>query len=1085
MRNYFFIIILSLIFHTDAFSVGGEDELNSKKRKNIKQEIIQHIQSVSLNFHFDFDAFKLCKDDFFEESRKILLDPIHQIDMIVALVKITQNTNLDLNDRLQCLELLFSSRKEISSNSDKRWWKKSEAAAEDMISAQPINLYMCLFGNFSQSLQTFIKKSLINKFNFNFNNFQYIHDLFQNMKEENRNKIVKFIKTIMFDEQDFNFFIDLCKELHFLNPDNLLKIIDIIEDPLYTTNDCLDQYLLQISAIVNMNVKTDIIKPNWLRQYLLLQTSAIPNMNTKIAIYAFVILQENINQNNFRTLFEALKDVHEENLEQMVNILKMIPATAKYTSVTVSNPNAPNQALICSIIKAIESIKTDKRYEIVGYTLDLLENDENNSFGELIEILTDIDKSDNYLKEVMEKLKNIKAHLKLKRAPCILSDYNLDILCMLDISSMNESNNNIKENINYLDILRMYKSKYNFKEHINYLEIVTKYVSKKKCSVNELHNSGLSHYFLIDKNHPDKNNFLKVETFLENNCDIKNFLATLNIFENFNDEEFKKLTNLFSLEKIKLIDSFIFPSDLNFLDSIKSFLNEEKFKIAINNYNDISRKLTYHLNERNDIFHILNDVFYFTKEFPNDLFQKMIQNIPGYRFDPHFHAKRSYKELLNKMLYNLYQRSELPDRKKIEDFLSTSLKSSNENMANAACFFVIEHFEDMHMIQEQDLVQFAIRVRTLLDQSEDPKSPYKIQRNLENKRQSEISFENLRHFQFIKSNSKDYKLCLNPSFFKKLSEMQVDLSSAPFIDPMIIQMMLNVIEARLNPNLSNQIKAIAGMNFVDIKEGATGENNYLENLLKCDNSYIAAQLKCILNNLSKLNVEDGNETELSTQEMAIVKTFASILECGTGRDGAINEAYLQLDNKFKLKTLSNHIFDSMVMDRNLATTPKACEFLYSALNGLVENMFSGTNDLMLEICKEETIEEIHEPVHQGLYLRNLIGNLVGSWHKVKFDLNAGLYYTPLLALSRQEALELFYKHAHTSLKNLITIIQAKINNQINTLDGAALYNELFKLLNEDKTSFELDENDAPVITRDGTIKVLVQIGALEEDNRLF
>ncbi|MDP3533591.1 MAG: hypothetical protein Q8S31_09940 [Alphaproteobacteria bacterium] len=574
-----------------------------------------------------------------------------------------------------------------------------------------------------------------------------------------------------------------------------------------------------------------------------------------------------------------------------------------------------------------------------------------------------------------------------------------------------------------------------------------------------------------------------------NFSNINDFLTFFNIFDILNDKEYQKLLTLFTVDEIKKIKYLYLPKFADLIQFILPLFSDGKNKIIIEHIGEYFLKTNCSYEERMELI-VLKKIILFANKLPDAFFKTFIMNIAKIVPDAlvdfgEDEIDDAYRYSIDELLYGFYINSDERQKKELIHFLPEALISEDELLVSGVSYFISERYEDVGLTEEDELVQLAIRVQTLLDQSQDPQNPYKIHRDLNDKRKAEISFENLQQFQFIKGSSQDYRLCLNPSFFKKLSEMQVDLSSAPSIDPMIIRVMLHVIEARLNPNLLSQIQTIAGMRFGDIKEGAIGKNNYLENLLKCDNSYIAAQLKCILHNLSQLETKDGSDAKLSTQEMAIVKTFASILNCSTGRDGAINEAYLQLDNEFKLQTMSKNIFDSIAMDRNLATTPKACEFLYGTLNGLVENMFSGTNDLMLDICKEGTIEDIKEPVHQGLYLRNLIGDLVGSWHRVKFDLHAQLYYTPLLALLRQEALELFYKHAHASLRGLIQIVQTKINNQINALDGAALYCEFFQLLGEDVSSFELDEKDAPMITLDGTIKVLVQIGALEEDDRLF
>ncbi|MDP3531781.1 MAG: hypothetical protein Q8S31_00615, partial [Alphaproteobacteria bacterium] len=1117
-----------------------------KKPRTVKNQIIQDIECRQLNLN-DYES---CLGEFFEESKKLLLD-IDQRDLMQeALLKIARDPKIDTLIRYNCAKLLYSSTaKDVfdPNQADLAHRAAGITAIEEISRSHPIDILENIYEEENAALASLVLQKVKDHFAYKFCKSK---GLFLENLPEGSNEVAVILREnfntfgtnfcITQDDLRLDLFIKSlknrldCKKIcffikyYFGNDPDLFIYFDFFKGndwlSIYVSLEAIQEYALRLGfkALVDLRDQIVIhlknIKPE-ARLKIINQIQSIPENRMNLHAMLFLLgrlghcdndklphlteflgrfswnelrfedtrdlgivtdfhvcfkkMIQNINGQDIKDFeffvecFDELK-IFDINIKKVVNFYNQI--YSHYNSVGFRNAMQKFKeskelfvySLDLDIDKHIAGAKLSWFLDNFNYYvlhkkfspfIDWREVDEFSSVGEFFKAATEMSK---------DNVENIIETMKYIQSICqnILGKEKLFKLC------------NTR-----LFIFPLFFENIKVEEYLQKMKKLIDFLCNQfgGIDVDDLYR--IANYFDFKTNKSFANKTDEVIKILKDDLNVKNFLIFSNILENFNDEEYQQFLKIFSVDEIKEIEHLCDSQITDFIKFIMPKFKNNKNKIIIEN---IGECLFDNYYKRSKKLELLKKVIFFANSLPDSLFEIFVKNaIDLLRFG------NNYYRWIRFTLKEIYEKSDKKTKKELNQFLRDAIYLPDENIALGASHFVTKEFEVIGLTEEDEFVQQAIRVRILLDQSDDPKNPYKIYRDLENKRISEISFENLRQFQFIKGNFKDYKLSLNPSFFKKLSEMQVDLSSAPFIDPMIIQVMLNVIEARLNPNLLNQIQTITKMSFADIKIGATYENNYLENLLKCGNSYIPAQLKCILNKLSKLEAKDGSETELSTQEMAIVKTLASILNCTTGRDGAINEAYLQLDNEFKLKTLSNDIFDSMAMDRNLATTPKACEFLYATLNGLVENMFSGTNDLMLEISQEGLIKNISQPVHQGLYLRNLIGDLVGSWHKIKFDLNAGLYYTPLLALSRQEALELFYKHANASLKDLITIIQAKINNQINPLDGAALYTELFHLLGEDPDDFELDEKDAPVITLDGTIKALVKIGALEQDDRLF
>ncbi|MDP1975463.1 MAG: hypothetical protein Q8K37_05775, partial [Alphaproteobacteria bacterium] len=410
--------------------------------------------------------------------------------------------------------------------------------------------------------------------------------------------------------------------------------------------------------------------------------------------------------------------------------------------------------------------------------------------------------------------------------------------------------------------------------------------------------------------------------------------------------------------------------------------------------------------------------------------------------------------------------------------------------------FISNNYEELDLIEDNALVQLAIRVEILLNESNDPKSPYKIHGDLLKKREEHVDFYNLTSWQFFPDENSDsikHKIALNPTFFRKLSENQIDFDTVPNVHPQLINIMLGTIETRiaLNPRLNNAIQSEGLPSFAGIKLTTLGQDDdgYLLKLLTQPKEHrIAAQFKCILHYLTTLNADATAET-LSNQEWAILSTLSSILECSTGRDAGIVNIYALLPHQYKLKTLipidveDQDYLDAQEIGGIKKTAPNLYPFLEDTIQDIIDPLFTAVSPLLQELCGEA---DIMEAVHQGLYLRNLIGDLVGSRHKIKFDMNAGLYYEKLLAYNRQEVLDIFYKYADLNLKTLISITRSKINEFMDQGKNLIIYNELRTLLdNHINNSIELDEEDRPSITDEGTVKLLILIGVLKENTSLF
>jgi len=87
---------------------------------------------------------------------------------------------------------------------------------------------------------------------------------------------------------------------------------------------------------------------------------------------------------------------------------------------------------------------------------------------------------------------------------------------------------------------------------------------------------------------------------------------------------------------------------------------------------------------------------------------------------------------------------------------------------------------------------------------------------------------------------------------------------------------------------------------------------------------------------------------------------------------------------------------------------------------LIEFQFSGTNDLMKELTGLDVIEQV---AHQSIYLKNLIGHLVGVSQTITFDRHTSALCDGLAARNRDDVLSVFFKYMTPKVMvNKITMI---------------------------------------------------------------
>jgi hypothetical protein len=94
------------------------------------------------------------------------------------------------------------------------------------------------------------------------------------------------------------------------------------------------------------------------------------------------------------------------------------------------------------------------------------------------------------------------------------------------------------------------------------------------------------------------------------------------------------------------------------------------------------------------------------------------------------------------------------------------LSSPNEQLVKRLTDLTIFSMEEFGLDEQDMIVQEAIRVRILLDDPKDPRSPFKFYKELQEKRSQPIDLDEIK---VLQERFDGQKLCLNPFYFQKLS----------------------------------------------------------------------------------------------------------------------------------------------------------------------------------------------------------------------------------------------------------------------------------------------------------------------------
>ncbi len=430
----------------------------------------------------------------------------------------------------------------------------------------------------------------------------------------------------------------------------------------------------------------------------------------------------------------------------------------------------------------------------------------------------------------------------------------------------------------------------------------------------------------------------------------------------------------------------------------------------------------------------------------------------------------------------LVKKSELPAqsvlmqkaRSVVLEYIMQNLPSPDKYKAYSAVEYTFNHGERLGLIQEDAVFQEAIRVGILLNQSDDPRSPFRVYEDLQKKRKQKVDYTALKPAKEIIAGC---SLQLIPESFRKIQEAQITYAELPKYSKTFLQDMSSKLKQRVEKekDLDKDICKIVGSGFNGLMAGALG-GDYLENLLLNDGEQhervpiLVAKFIAIISYIESLSSK-RNECLFSEQEEVFLRMLASICLCYIGKAEGINKYYANvLPDKYKLS--SYVVFDSDDMPPVIVDT----------LIGAIENLCTCSTSFMKNLCGIAPKENYPEGsgVHQETYIKNLIGDIMPLNRIIVFDtFTQNILCKPLLALSKQEVMEvMFNKYLRPS--QIVSAVRSKVNKAL-AQEDTTVYMDLQEILEdciESKDAWNI-EDDPITITELGVIHLLEKLGIIE------
>lgn len=304
---------------------------------------------------------------------------------------------------------------------------------------------------------------------------------------------------------------------------------------------------------------------------------------------------------------------------------------------------------------------------------------------------------------------------------------------------------------------------------------------------------------------------------------------------------------------------------------------------------------------------------------------------------------------------------------------------------------ISKNYDEMGLHQEHPRFLEAIRVGALLDPNP-LRNPCMIHQELMKKKQVSVEWGGLDSKSVV---SGAIKMRLNhrgiPEFCRS---MQLDLDSVPNFTVQNFKALLKELKGSYNKKKNKVTKYI---------EDDLVEDSFKIRLLLADKrDMMANKFRCVLHWIKN---HPSKEDRLKRMENLVCATR----KCKVGQNDSIESWYQGLPVEYKIRSqlgsLNYSVSELPVRRLLLSAIQSAVRTETSDAGPLIQLYGAPLDD------DEEKIydDQIYQASHQMLYLRNLIGDLIGFSDSVRYDKDSQCVEDMLLESTMQEALEDYYE----------------------------------------------------------------------------
>jgi hypothetical protein len=353
------------------------------------------------------------------------------------------------------------------------------------------------------------------------------------------------------------------------------------------------------------------------------------------------------------------------------------------------------------------------------------------------------------------------------------------------------------------------------------------------------------------------------------------------------------------------------------------------------------------------------------------------------------------------------------------------MASDDKFQVQTVCEFIEGYVLELGFEEEDPLVQMARRVLTVFEDG-DENGAHTIFEKLKAKRTVPMQWDQLKR---VQGTIAGLNVRLSPEKIASFGIcMKLDATSIPMIkSPALISLLSRLREVLLASKGESNAQTLLSkatkiymttMPGYDPERGTfkdQGSVNLEKGVLELVDEALSStghfcrlmdaswknmegtKMKCVASYF--LSLPDSEETWLR-----ICQFLAGVRGCMYGKDTAIQDYYMGLDSSFRLRTLAAN----KDYDFDLRQVP-AITALFNAVQSVVSLQFSPESKFMREVCGVVVADaEFEFAAHQIIWVKGLIGDMVGLTEGPRFDIHAGTANRLILARTLQEVMEIYY-----------------------------------------------------------------------------